>query len=167
MAPSRLLFCNIMSPVSINKEYHGGWEPSSRQGGTLLAGCLTTRVIAFYFLNLWWRAGLASTEASTEPLGKKRKNTSCFLPRCFRCKVGHQQTWTKWLKPSQGSHANKENNPSGKDFFKQPIEKQANAHGYKLVSLLIVHEQEMLLFKGWKSIGSCTIECNIQCLKTC
>lgn len=35
-----------------------------------------------------------------------------------------------------------------KIFFKQPIEKQANAHGYKLVSLLIVHEQEMLLFKG-------------------
>lgn len=135
MAASWILFCDITSPASTHTEHRGGWEPSPRQGVTLFTGCLTTGVIAFYFLNIWWRVGLASAEASAEPPGKRRKNASCSLPRRFRCKAGHQQSWTKWLKPSQTSYANKENNPAWTDFFNQPIEKHAN-YVAKIILLL-------------------------------
>lgn len=149
MAPSWILFCSIMSPASIHKQHSGGWEPSPRRRGTLLTGCLTTRVIAFYFLNIWWQAGLACAEASAEPLGKKRKNTSCSLPRHFRCKVGHRQTWTQWLKCSQASHANQENKPSVTEFSTTNRE-VSKCTQLQMVPLLIIHEPEILLLKGWK-----------------
>lgn len=149
MAPSWILFCSMMSPASIHEQHSGGWEPSPRRSCTLLTGCLTTGVIAFHFLNIWWQADLAGAEASAEPLGKKRKNTSCSLPRCFRCKVGHRQTQTQWLKPSQASRANQDNEPPVTELSTNNRE-ESKCTRLLMVSLLIMHEPEILLLKGWK-----------------